>query len=80
MLPDAKGFASMLQFLLRETDEMRQTIREEILAASRHDFRSFADVLAQVATHGRVVVLGSEQAIEAANSKRPNLLAVTKVM
>jgi Zn-dependent M16 (insulinase) family peptidase len=80
MLPDAKGFASMLQFLVCETDEMRQRIREEILAASRADFREFADVLAQVATYGRVVVLGSEQAIEAANAKQTNLLAVTKVM
>jgi Zn-dependent M16 (insulinase) family peptidase len=70
----------MLQFLVCETDEMRQRIRDEILAASRSDFREFADVLAQVATHGRVVVLGSEQAIEAANAKQANLLAVTKVM
>ena len=80
MLPDAKGFASMVQFLVRETDEMRQRMREEILAASVADFREFASALAQVAEHGRVVVLGSEQAIQAANARRPGLLSVSKVM
>jgi hypothetical protein len=32
------------------------------------------------AAHGRVIVLGSEQAIEAANSERPGLLSVSRVM
>ena len=80
MLPDAKGFASMAQHLVRETDEMRQRMRDEILGTTVADFRQFADALAQVAAHGRVVVLGSEQAIQAANEKRPNLLTVSKVM
>jgi hypothetical protein len=38
------------------------------------------DAMADVAAHGRVIVLGSEQAIEAANSERPGLLSVSRVM
>jgi hypothetical protein len=36
--------------------------------------------MAQVAAKGRVVVLGSEQAIETANAERPGLLSVSRVM
>jgi hypothetical protein len=35
--------------------------------------------MADVAAHGRVVVLGSEQAIDAANAERPGLLSVFRV-
>lgn len=79
-LPDAKGFTSMIYRLMGETDELRQRTREEILGAGRGDFRAFAEALEQVAAQGRVVVLGSEQAIAGANARRPGLLEVTKVM
>ena len=36
--------------------------------------------MAAVAARGRVVVLGSEQAIESANAERPGLLAVSRLM
>jgi hypothetical protein len=36
--------------------------------------------MADVAAHGRVIVLGSDQAIEAAKAERPGLLTVTRVM
>jgi Zn-dependent M16 (insulinase) family peptidase len=79
-LPDAKGFASMQRHLIGDSDETRQRVREEILSTSAADIRNFADALAQVAAHGRVVVLGSEQAIEAANAERQGFLSVSKVM
>jgi hypothetical protein len=44
------------------------------------DLRSFADAMATVAADGRVVVLGSEQAIEAANAERPGLLTVSRIL
>jgi len=46
----------------------------------RTDIRNFADAMADVAAHGRVVVLGSEQAIDAANAERPGLLSVSRVI
>jgi presequence protease len=79
-LPDAKGFASMQRYLIGDTDAARQRMREEILSTTAADIRNFGDAMAQVAAKGRVVVLGSEQAIETANAERPGLLSVSRVM
>ena len=79
-LPDAKGFASMQRYLIGDTDESRQRMREEILSTTAADIRNFGDAMAQVAAKGRVVVLGAEQAIEAANAERPGLLRVSRVL
>jgi presequence protease len=79
-LPDAKGFASMQRHLIGDTDAARQRMREEILSTTAADIRNFGDAMAEVAARGRVVVLGSEQAIEAANAERPGLLSVSRVM
>jgi Zn-dependent M16 (insulinase) family peptidase len=79
-LPDAKGYTSMLRYLVGDTDEIRQRIREEILGATTADFRSFADTLDQVADRGLVVVLGSQTAIEAVNAAKPGWLDVSKVL
>ncbi len=79
-LPDARGFTSMQHYLVGDTDEARQRMREEILSTTTADLRNFADALAHVAAHGRVVVLGSEQTIAAANAERPGLLSVFRVL
>jgi len=79
-LPDAKGYTSMLRYLVGDTDEIRQRIREEILATTAADFQTFADALEQVADRGLVVVLGSQPAIEAANVAKPGWLDVSKVL
>ena len=79
-LPDAKGFASMQHHLVGDTEESRQRMREEILSTTAADIRKFAEAMAAVAAHGRIVVLGSEQAIEAANAERAGLLTVSRVM
>lgn len=79
-LPDAKGFTSMARHLVGDTDETLQRRREEVLATDAQDFRALGDVLEQAAKRGRVVVLGSEQAIGAANEQRSGFLAVSKVL
>jgi presequence protease len=79
-LPDAKGFVSMQRYLIGDTDAARQQMREEVLSTTAADIRDFGDAMAQVAAKGRIVVLGSEQAIEAANVERPGLLNVSRVM
>ena len=43
LLPDAKGYISMLRHLSGETDEERQQIRDEILSTGLDDFRAFAE-------------------------------------
>jgi Zn-dependent M16 (insulinase) family peptidase len=79
-LPDAKGFVSLVWELMGDTDAARQARREQILGATQADFTALADALDQVAKHGRVVVLGSESAIKAANDERGAFLDVTKVL
>ena len=80
LLPDAKGYTSMLRHLLGITDAYRQTVREQVLSTTAADFRAFADVLEKVNQQGHVVVLGSEDAIVAANAELPQPLQITKVL
>ena len=80
MLPDAKGFTSLIRHLTGLDDALRQRIREEILSTTAADFRAFADVLAQVNEQGHVVTLGSAEAIAAANAQRTDKLTMSKVM
>jgi Zn-dependent M16 (insulinase) family peptidase len=75
-LPDAKGYTSMLRYLIGRTDEIRQEIRDEILSTNGEDFIAFGEVLEKVARSNAVTVMGSQNAIEAANVG----LEVTKVL
>jgi hypothetical protein len=79
-LPDAKGFTSMVRTLLGETDEFRQQLRDEILATKLDDFRQFGQALQKVTQMGQVVVLGSYDALRAANEKKGEWLVVEKVL
>ncbi|MEN8242953.1 MAG: peptidase M16, partial [Chloroflexota bacterium] len=79
-LPDAKGYSSMSRYLLGYDDEARQAAREQILATTEQDFRNFATVLDKVAANGRVVVVGSADAIEQANQQVDGLMEVKKVL
>jgi presequence protease len=76
LLPDAKGYVSMLRFLTGDTDQIRQTMRDEILATSGEEFRDFADHLQLIKDAGLVSVLGSAESIEEA---RNNGLALEHV-
>jgi Zn-dependent M16 (insulinase) family peptidase len=79
-LPDAKGYTSMIRYLLGESDEERQQFRDEVLSTSPADFLAFADVLDQVKEAGVVVVMGAPEAIKAADESRGGWLAIQKVM
>ena len=79
-LPDAKGFTSLTRYLLGESAEERQRLRDQVLGTTAADFRAFADVLDTVREAGSVVVLGAKDALDEANVRRGNWLQVTKVM
>ncbi len=79
-LPDAKGFTALLRTLNGDTDDIRQRLRDQVLATTVADVRALADLLEQVARQGAVVVLGSEQAIGAANQTLDAPLHLTKVL
>jgi hypothetical protein len=69
LLPDAKGYTSMVQYLVNDTDEVRQQRRDEVLATTAADFRAFADALDAVREQGKVIVIGSGDAIDKANAE-----------
>lgn len=69
-LPDAKGFTAMQRYLIGETDESRQKFRDEVLATTVEDFKALAAVLDKLNDTGQVVVLGSADAIAAANQEK----------
>jgi Zn-dependent M16 (insulinase) family peptidase len=79
-LPDAKGFVSLQRHLAGDSEERLQEIRDEVLGAGPNEMRRFAAALDAVAAHGRVVVLGSEEAIQSANAGREDRFTVTKLL
>jgi Zn-dependent M16 (insulinase) family peptidase len=79
-LPDAKGFEAMQRHLIGDTDAVRQRVRDEVLSTTVADVRAFADVAAEIAQRGRVVVIGSKTSIEGASKERPGLLAMAKLL
>lgn len=79
-LPDAKGLTSLVRHLTGYDDALRQRLRDEVLATTVADVRAFADLLDQVARAGSVAVLGSPQAIAAANESLDPQLAVMQVL
>jgi hypothetical protein len=79
-LPDAKGYSSMMRYIMGITDEERQQRREEILSTSVKDFHAFADALESVKEKGVIVAVASADDIAAANKERPGLLEVRKVL
>jgi Zn-dependent M16 (insulinase) family peptidase len=79
-LPDAKGYTSMVRQLSGETDEERQQLREEVLSTTATHFTAFAEALDTVKEKGLVKVLGSESAIQGAQTDRPGWLEVLKVL
>ena len=79
-LPDAKGYTALVRYLLGDTDEARQQRREEVLGTTAEDFRKFGETLEALNEAGLVVVLGSKDAIEAANAERKLFSKVTKVL
>lgn len=78
-LPDAKGYTSLSRTLIGNTDEYLQTVRDQVLTTTEADFHALADVLERVNDAGDIVVLGSREALDAANAEGLGL-AITKVM
>ena len=78
-LPDAKGYTSMVRYLVGDSDERRQLYRDQLLSTRLEDFHAFGAVLERAQENGRVAVLGSEAAIEAANRKSPGWLEMRRV-
>lgn len=79
-LPDAKGYSSMLRYLLGITEEERQRRREEILSTSLKDFKIFMDAMEAVKDKGVVVAVASPEDVDTANKDRPDFFQVKKAL
>jgi Zn-dependent M16 (insulinase) family peptidase len=80
MLPDMKGYVSMLRSLTGDSDEERQRMRDEVLGTTAKNFRDFAEVLEKVNRKGIVKVLGSQTAIDSALVERPMWLKTFRLL
>lgn len=78
--PDAKGYSSMLRYLLGITEDERKERREQILSTRLSDFKEFADVLAAAKEKSVIVAVASEDDIAAANKLKPGLLHAKKAL
>ncbi|KAJ6385758.1 hypothetical protein OIU77_028850 [Salix suchowensis] len=79
-LPDAKGYSSLLRYLLGITEEERQKRREEILSTSLKDFKEFGEVIEAVKDKGVTVAVASPDDVDAANKERSNYFDVKKAL
>jgi Zn-dependent M16 (insulinase) family peptidase len=79
-LPDAKGYVAMLRHLLGDSDARRQQLRDQLLGTTVGDFRAFGEVMDAMRTSSLTTVLGSAQAIDEANQRRPGLLQVQRIL
>ncbi|MBD3305410.1 peptidase M16, partial [candidate division KSB3 bacterium] len=79
-LPDAKGYTSMARYLVGDTEEMLQRMRDEVLATTASDIKAFAEMLQQVREHGLVVVMGAQEALEQVNQNQKDWLTMLKVL
>ncbi|HDG98316.1 MAG TPA: hypothetical protein ENG73_09145 [Desulfobacterales bacterium] len=80
LLPDAKGYTSMLRYLTGDTDEVRQQVRDQVLSTSPEDFKVFAQALSLFKEKGIIKVMGPSAAINQANQKHPGWLTPVKVL
>eukprot|EP00252_Welwitschia_mirabilis_P014933 TRINITY_DN33002_c0_g1_i1.p1 TRINITY_DN33002_c0_g1~~TRINITY_DN33002_c0_g1_i1.p1 ORF type:complete len:1080 (+),score=244.90 TRINITY_DN33002_c0_g1_i1:116-3355(+) len=79
-LPDAKGYSSLMRYLVGVTEEERERRREEILSTSLKDFRQFSEFLESVKEKGVVVAIASAEDVARANQERPGFLLEKKVL
>jgi presequence protease len=64
LLPDAKGYASLLRWCARDDEQTRQRMRDQVLEAGAEQFERLAQACDKAATAGDVSVLGSRQSLE----------------
>lgn len=80
MLPDAKGYTSMLRILNGNTDEVRQKMRDEIFDTSVKHFHKFGEVMDGLRTDGIIKILGSDKTICEILDKRKDWKNKIKVL
>ena len=79
-LPGAQGFTSLTRYLVGQTEDARQKLRDELFATSPDDFRTFAGIVDGVRDQGAVVIMGgADKLAEANQAQGGNWLTLTTV-
>ncbi len=79
-LPDAKGYTSMVRYILGITDDDRQKFRDELLSTSESDFRHLAKILEKLNKQASIIVLGSPDNITNVNLENKLFSETRKVL
>lgn len=78
--PDAKGFNALVRSLIGIDDVWRQEYRDALLATTLKDFRALGNALSGMREQGRVAVLASPAALEAAAHETNDAITIRKVL
>jgi hypothetical protein len=66
LLPDAKGYVSLVRSLTGQSEAILDRIRAEVFETKEEHFRAFADVLDRFNDKATVAVLGGEEGVRRA--------------
>ncbi|MDY7034236.1 MAG: insulinase family protein [Thermodesulfobacteriota bacterium] len=80
MLPDAKGYTSLLRHISKDDDMSRQKMREEVLGTTATHFKEFGDLLSNAGNEGLVTVLGAQSSLEESMKDQRDKLRIIKVL
>jgi len=81
LLPDAKGFTSLVRYLTGDDEPNRQLMRDQVLGTTAGDFKEFGERLRAFKDAGIVKVLSAQEVIDRAQVVRgEDWLSVTKVL
>ena len=79
-MPGPQGFTSLARYLVGQTEDARQKLRDELFATQPADFRAFAGIVDGVRDNGAIVIMGGKETLAAANRERGgNWLTMTTV-
>jgi len=73
MLPDTQGHVALVRHWTRDTEEARQTLREEVMGTSLEQLREAGRAVAAAMDGAPVVVLGSGESLEQARDTLPDM-------
>ena len=79
-LPDEKGNTAMMRYLIGESDDDLQKLRDEILSTTPADFAAYAAALDYFRDNGIVAIAGNESSLQEINRQKPDYLNIINVL
>ena len=73
-LPDAKGYTALARHWVKETEQDRQTLREQVMGTTLEDLRLAGAAMETALAQAPVVVLGARERLDQAAKDLPGLV------